>query len=85
MRRDYEKKLVVFFVKYRTWRGLGLCWECMVAGRWFILPDNLRDTVDGNVPEEEGGREGGVRLIQIRRECFVILKTCPHSSQHIHT
>lgn len=80
MRRDYEKKLVVFFVKYRTWRGLGLCWECMVAGRWFILPDNLRDTVDGNVPEEEGGR-----LIQIRHECFVILKTCSESSQHIHT
>ena len=31
----------------------------MVAGRWFALPDNLRDTVDGSVPEREGGREGG--------------------------
>ena len=51
-----------------------------MAGRWFILPDNLRDTVDGNVPEEEGGR-----LIQIRRECFVLLKTCSESSRHIHT
>ena len=28
----------------------------MVAGRWFTLPDNLRDTVDGSVPEREGGR-----------------------------
>ena len=31
----------------------------MVAGRWFALPDNLRDTVDGSVPEREGRREGG--------------------------
>ena len=31
----------------------------MVAGRWFALPDNLRDTVDGSVPERERRREGG--------------------------
>jgi len=41
-------------VKYRMWRGLGLCWECMVVGRGFTLPDSMRDMVDGGIPRERG-------------------------------